>query len=85
MTEKERKASVIDFPGIGPKVESCIRLFGLHEMEAFPIDVWVARLMNRFYGFEERDKKGMKAFADKRFGALAGLAQQYLFYYIRGL
>ena len=85
MTEKERKASVIDFPGIGPKVESCIRLFGLHEMEAFPIDVWVARLMNRFYGFEEKDKKGMKAFADKRFGALAGLAQQYLFYYIRGL
>ncbi|MBQ1431276.1 MAG: 8-oxoguanine DNA glycosylase [Firmicutes bacterium] len=85
MTEEERKASVIDFPGIGPKVESCIRLFGLHEMEAFPIDVWVARLMNRFYGFEERDKKGMKAFADERFGALAGLAQQYLFYYIRGL
>ena len=60
-------------------------MFGLHEMEAFPIDVWVARLMNRFYGFEERDKKGMKAFADERFGALAGLAQQYLFYYIRGL
>lgn len=85
MTEEERKASVIDFSGIGPKVESCIRLFGLHEMDAFPIDVWVARLMNRFYGFEEKDKKGMKAFADERFGALAGLAQQYLFYYIRGL
>ncbi len=85
MTEDDRKASVIDFPGIGPKVESCIRLFGLHEMDAFPIDVWVARLMNRFYGFDEKNKKGMRAFADERFGALAGLAQQYLFYYIRGL
>ncbi len=85
MTEEERSASVIDFPGIGPKVESCIRLFGLHEMDAFPIDVWVARLMNRFYGFDEKDKKGMKAFAEEKFGDLAGLAQQYLFYFIRGL
>ena len=85
MNEEERKSTLPDFPGIGPKVESCIRLFGLHEMGSFPIDVWVARLMNRFYGFEEKDKKGMKTFAEDKFGGLAGLAQQYLFYYIRGL
>ena len=85
MTDEEKKAHLIDLPGIVPKVESCIRLFGLHEMESFPIDVWVARLMHWFYGFEEKDKKGMKCFAEEKFGDLAGLAQQYLFYYIRGL
>ena len=71
------------FTGVGPKVESCIRLFGLHDLGSFPIDVWVKRLMNRFYGFEEGDKAGMDAFAKEHFGEYAGLAQQYLFYYIR--
>ena len=73
------------FTGVGPKVESCIRLFGLHDLESFPIDVWVKRLMHRFYGFEEKDKAGMDAFAKEHFGDYAGLAQQYLFYYIRCL
>jgi N-glycosylase/DNA lyase len=66
-------------------VESCIRLFGMHDLESFPIDVWVKRLMNRFYGFEEKDKAGMDRFAREHFGKYAGLAQQYLFYYIRCL
>ena len=73
------------FQGVGPKVESCIRLFGMHDLESFPIDVWVKRLMHRFYGFEEKDKAGMDGFAKEHFGAYAGLAQQYLFYYIRCL
>ncbi|MBP3758606.1 MAG: 8-oxoguanine DNA glycosylase, partial [Firmicutes bacterium] len=69
----------------GPKVESCIRLFGMHDLKSFPIDVWVKRLMNRFYGFDEKDKNGMDRFAEEHFGEYAGLAQQYLFYYIRCL
>ncbi len=73
------------FTGVGPKVESCIRLFGMHDLESFPIDVWVKRLMNRFYGFDEKDRAGMDAFAKEHFGEYAGLAQQYLFYYIRCL
>ena len=82
LTESERE-DVGRFTGVGPKVESCIRLFGLHDMASFPIDVWVRRLMNRFYGFDEKDKSGMDKFASERFGEYAGLAQQYLFYYIR--
>ena len=84
MTPEERR-EVGCFTGVGPKVESCIRLFGMHDLESFPIDVWVRRLMNRFYGFEEKDKTGMDAFAKEHFGQYAGLAQQYLFYYIRCL
>ena len=73
------------FQGVGPKVASCIALFGLGCLEAFPIDVWVRRVMNRLYGIDEKDIKGMNAYAAEHFGANGGIAQQYLFYYIRGL
>lgn len=83
--EKEGKIrlDVGTYMGVGPKVESCIRLFGFHDMASFPIDVWVKRVMNRLYGFDERDVKGMADFACENFGEYAGIAQQYLFYYVR--
>ena len=83
--DDEKRKDVGQFTGVGPKVESCIRLFGMHDLKSFPIDVWVKRLMNRFYGFDEKDKNGMDRFAEEHFGEYAGLAQQYLFYYIRCL
>lgn len=73
------------FQGVGPKVASCIALFGLGRLEAFPIDVWVRRVMNRLYGIDEKDIKGMNAYAAEHFGVNGGIAQQYLFYYIRSL
>lgn len=69
--------------GVGPKVANCIGLFGMGKMDSFPIDVWVKRVMNKVYGFSEDDIKGMSAFAEEKFGPLGGIAQQYLFYYIR--
>lgn len=69
--------------GVGPKVANCILLFGLGDMRSFPIDVWVKRVMNRMYGIEENKTKEMKEFATETFGNLGGIAQQYLFYYIR--
>ncbi|MGN1333634.1 MAG: DNA-3-methyladenine glycosylase family protein [Anaerovoracaceae bacterium] len=73
------------FQGIGPKVASCIALFGLGRLEAFPIDVWVRRVMSRLYGIDEKDTKTMSTYAAEHFGENGGIAQQYLFYYIRGL
>lgn len=73
------------FCGIGPKVASCIALFGLARTDAFPIDVWMRRVMNRLYGIEEKNVKGMGDYAEKHFGQYGGIAQQYLFYYIRSL
>lgn len=69
--------------GVGPKVANCILLFGLGDMRSFPIDVWVKRVMNRMYGIEENKTKEMKEFATETFGDFGGIAQQYLFYYIR--
>ncbi len=79
----ENYEDIMTLSGVGPKVAGCISLFGLHNMSSFPIDVWVRRVMNRMYGFDEKDVKGMAAFAEERFGDLGGIAQQYLFYYIR--
>ena len=71
------------FTGIGPKVAACISLFGLGRMDAFPIDVWMRRVMNQLYDIDEKDVKAMKAYAKEHFGEHGGIAQQYLFYYIR--
>ena len=73
------------FCGIGPKVAACISLFGLGRMDAFPIDVWMRRVMNQLYDIDEKDLKTMKAYAKEHFGEFGGIAQQYLFYYIRSL
>lgn len=71
--------------GVGPKVANCILLFSLAELHRFPIDVWVRKVMHQLYGFDEKDTKGMAAFADRTFGDYAGIAQQYLFYYMRSM
>ena len=64
--------------GIGPKVASCISLFGLERYSSFPIDVWIKRVMQKHFP-EVPEKFDPKEY----FGAYAGIAQQYLFYYER--
>lgn len=60
--------------GVGDKVASCALLYGFHRFECFPMDVWMKRVMADM--FDGMDGK-------KLFGPLAGLAQQYLFFYAR--
>ena len=62
--------------GIGVKVASCALLFGFARLDAFPIDVWIKRVGEKYFP-EEND------FSGKLFGQYAGIAQQYLFYYER--
>lgn len=71
------------FQGIGPKVANCIALFGAGRMDTFPIDVWVRRVMHELYGIDKKHTQEMEDFAKKYFGEWGGIAQQYLFYYIR--
>ena len=77
-----------DLSGVGPKVADCILLFSdLKRFEVFPIDVWVRRVMNDLYIKNEDEtkvsKKQIEKIAKEKFGDLAGLAQQYLFYWKR--
>ena len=68
--------------GVGEKVANCVCLFGLGKKEAFPVDVWIKRIMETMYfDGEDTPKDKISAFAKERFGGLGGFAQQYLFYY----
>ena len=82
---EEAVCALREFQGVGPKVAGCAALFGLGFLDAFPIDVWMRRVMHRLYGMDEKDVRGMEDFAKKNFAPYGGIAQQYLFYYIRGL
>lgn len=86
-TENVRK-ELLKLQGVGPKVADCILLFStLKRFEVFPIDVWVRRVMNELYINKENEesvnKKEINELAEKKFGNIAGLAQQYLFYWKR--
>ena len=68
--------------GVGEKVANCVSLFGLGKKEAFPVDVWIKRIMETMYfGGVDTPKDKIAAFAKEQFGELGGFAQQYLFYY----
>lgn len=70
--ESSRKA-LMTIKGVGPKVAECALLYGMYRTEAFPVDVWIKRVMERYYpnGLPECVK------------GVEGIAQQYLFHYIR--
>ena len=74
----------MEIKGVGEKVANCVLLFGLGNRNAFPVDVWIKRIMENMY-FEGVDtpKEKIMAFAKERFGEYGGYAQQYLFYYGR--
>lgn len=71
------------FKGVGPKVGDCILLFSMKKNGAFPVDVWVKRIMEHFYNAPDVSLKKIRRFGMEKFGDQAGIAQQYLFYYAR--
>lgn len=77
------EAYLLSLSGVGPKVANCIMLFSMKKTEVFPIDVWVRRVMNRLYGMGEENISAIKDYAKRNFGDYGGIAQQYLFHYIR--
>lgn len=78
----EAKKELKKIPGIGDKVADCILLFSMKKHEAFPVDTWIKKVMSELYN-ESKDIKKIANFASEKFGENAGIAQQYLFYYMR--
>ncbi|UCH32019.1 MAG: hypothetical protein JSV05_01085 [Candidatus Bathyarchaeota archaeon] len=90
---------LLQLPGVGYKVADCVLLFSLEKLEAFPIDVWIKRIIQRHYidhfersfiqkllgqpGLSSKDYKKISSFARDYFGEYAGYAQEYLFHYYR--
>ncbi len=73
MPYEEAVKELMKIKGVGPKVADCVLLFGMHRMEAYPVDVWIKRVLSRFYpdGMPECTR------------GFEGAAQQYLFHYVR--
>jgi len=70
----ETRSALKNLHGIGDKVADCVMLFGFQMLDTFPRDVWMKRAVERYYGSD---------FDHKIFSPYAGIAQQYIFYYIR--
>lgn len=82
MSYKEAKKELMKIQGVGEKVADCILLFSMKKREAFPVDTWIKKVMTELYA-ESKDVKKISLFVENKFGEYAGIAQQYLFYYMR--
>lgn len=69
----EARNELMKIKGVGPKVAECTLLYGMHRLEAFPLDVWMKRAMKYLFSDISIDD----------FGKYAGIAQQYIFHYSR--
>ncbi len=72
-------------PGVGTKVANCVMLFAYERLRAFPIDVWIERVLREKYFPRARKltAERLRVFCDRYFGAHGGYAQQYLFHHAR--
>jgi len=93
------KKELLLLPGVGPKVADCVMLFSLEKTEAFPIDVWVRRVLLKYYSdhfpvkfvrniisknsLTTAEYNRLNSFGRSYFGEYAGYAQQYLYHYER--
>jgi N-glycosylase/DNA lyase len=90
---EEAKSELLQVYGIGNKIADCVLLFSLEKLDAFPIDVWIARALAGHYRWLHKKKLGDKLTAHqydelsgaarKYFGRYAGYAQQFLYYHMR--
>ncbi|HNQ73943.1 MAG TPA: DNA glycosylase [Verrucomicrobiota bacterium] len=80
----EARAALLQLEGVGRKIADCVLLFAYDFPEAFPVDVWVRRVLRQYY-FPNRhvDEAGLQRFIHRHFGPHAGYCQQYLFHHIR--
>jgi len=83
----EARKEMMKLHGIGPKAADCILLFAFQKYEAFPVDVWIRRIMQEHYlpdlptdaPFSNRDYDTIRNFARGHFGEYCGWAQEYLY------
>lgn len=75
-SEEEASAALTGLRGVGVKVASCVALFGLHHIDAFPKDVWVKRILQNEYP---------QGYPFDKYSPYNGIYQQFMFAYYRRL
>ncbi|MBO5521668.1 MAG: DNA-3-methyladenine glycosylase 2 family protein, partial [Eubacterium sp.] len=73
-TEESTIKALTAVCGVGVKVANCVSLFGLHHIDAFPVDVWIRRILENKYP---------SGYPKERYSPYNGIYQQYMFYYYR--
>ncbi|MEY2549077.1 MAG: N-glycosylase/DNA lyase [Verrucomicrobiota bacterium] len=85
LPDEELRARLCELRGVGAKVANCVMLFAYERLRAFPIDVWIERVLRQQY-FPRKRKvtaQQLREFCDRYFGDQGGYAQQYLFHHAR--
>jgi N-glycosylase/DNA lyase len=96
---EKAKEELLNFLGVGLKVTDCVLLFSLGKLEAFPVDVWIKRVILRYYAshfpnefirkilskksLTNSEYERLNLFGRRYFGEHAGYAQEYLYHYER--
>jgi len=86
MDYEDARNRLMEYKGVGPKVADCVLLFSFGKYEAFPVDVWIRRIMYRHYlpgdesgSLTKKEYDRIRLFGQEYFGRYAGYAQEYLF------
>ena len=85
LSDVDLRARLCGLPGVGAKVANCVMLFAYERLRAFPIDVWIERVLREKYFPRVRrlNAARLRAFTQEYFGDHGGYAQQYLFHHAR--
>jgi len=99
LSYEKAKEELLNFSGVGLKVADCVLLFSLGKLEAFPVDVWIKRVILKYYesyfpnefiwkisgkkSLTISEYKELNLFGRRYFGDYAGYAQEYLYHYER--
>jgi N-glycosylase/DNA lyase len=85
LSDADLREELCELPGVGAKVANCVMLFAYERLRAFPIDVWIERVLREKYFPRARKLNAarLQTFTEKYFGEHGGYAQQYLFHHAR--
>lgn len=76
LSTEDLNSTLLSIKGVGKKVANCINLFAYNRLECAPVDVWIEKVINQYFG-------GTNPYPS--FGDTAGILQQYAFYYMKSL
>jgi N-glycosylase/DNA lyase len=85
LCDSDLREKLCSLPGVGAKIANCVMLFAYERLRAFPIDVWIERVLKQQYFPRKKKvtKLQLREFSEEYFGEHGGYAQQYLFHYAR--
>ena len=85
LSDPDLREKFCSLPGVGTKIANCVMLFAYERLRAFPIDVWIERVLKQQYFPRKKNvtEPQLREFSEAYFGEHGGYAQQYLFHHAR--